>query len=158
MKLNPLYLLPLCLLGNGTQAVELPQRTQAANLQAGQPNITRMIVKLRPTAPDINGMSKADSVAMIVSTRTGLQTAFHRNTALGASVMKLAAPLSLQDAEAYAQRIQADPNVEYAEPDKLLQPMDATLPNDPRYPAQWSYADPKDGNAGAINLPLAWGG
>ena len=43
-----------------------------------------------------------------------------------------------------------DPNVEYAEPDRIMRR--TFTPNDPRYGEQWHYFEA----TGGINAPLAW--
>ena len=59
--------------------------------------------------------------------------------------------LSLAEAEQLARDIVAsDPNVEYAEPDRILR--HTLTPNDPRYNEQWHYFEA----AGGINAPPAW--
>jgi serine protease len=44
----------------------------------------------------------------------------------------------------------ADPNVEYAEEDRMMQPL--LTPNDPYYNLQWHYYE----TTGGLNLPTAW--
>ncbi len=158
MKLTPWLLLPLWVCAVQAQASELPQSASLASARAvAQNTITRMIVKLHPQPSSISAASQMQSVSNIVSMRTGLMANVQRSTASGAYVMALPNSMSLAAAEAYAANIAADPSVEYAEPDKLLFPVDAITPDDPYYPDQWHYADPADGNKSAINLPRAWG-
>jgi serine protease len=59
---------------------------------------------------------------------------------------------------AIAQELNTRPDVEYAQPNWILQPMDTT-PNDPGYPLQWHYRNNGSGSGespGGINLPRAW--
>jgi serine protease len=64
--------------------------------------------------------------------------------------------MTLAEASAVAQRLNADPSVEYAEPDQLMFPM--LVPNDPLYINQWHYKSPNapDNELGGANLPGAW--
>ena len=74
-----------------------------------------------------------------------------RTTALGSQVLKVDRRLSLAEADALARDIAAsDPNVEYAEPDRILR--HTFTPNDTRYNEQWHYFEA----AGGINAPAAW--
>ncbi|MCX7544392.1 S8 family peptidase [Marinicella gelatinilytica] len=54
------------------------------------------------------------------------------------------------DLSAVLERLNQDPNVEYAEVDALMN--HSRLPNDPRYSEQWNYKN----TAGGIRLPGAW--
>jgi serine protease len=59
--------------------------------------------------------------------------------------------MSLAEAQALAAELMArDPDVEYAEPDRIMLPL--ATPNDPMYSQQWHYYEAK----GGLNLPAAW--
>jgi serine protease len=74
-----------------------------------------------------------------------------RATATGADVLQLSRTMSLADAQALAAEVMArDPDVEYAEPDRIMLPL--ATPNDPMYTQQWHYYEAK----GGLNLPAAW--
>ena len=74
-----------------------------------------------------------------------------RTTALGSQVLKVDRKLSLEEARRLAADIAAsDPNVEYAEPDRMMRAL--LTPNDPRYNEQWHYFESTAG----INAPPAW--
>lgn len=74
-----------------------------------------------------------------------------RGTALGANVLRLDHHMTNADAAALARDIAAaDPDVEYAEPDRILRPM--FTPNDTYYASQWHYYESTAG----LNLPAAW--
>jgi serine protease len=111
----------------------------------------RIIVKYR-TVP-ASSLAQANQVrgADISAQRFGVAVSRLRSTALGAQVLQVDRRLSLADAEALARDIAAsDPNVEYAEPDRILR---RTLtPNDTRYNEQWHYFEA----TGGINAPPAW--
>lgn len=63
---------------------------------------------------------------------------------------------TLADMQALAAQLAQDPQVEYAEVDRLYYPT-TTKPNDTRYATnQWHYHAPGGANMGGANLPLAW--
>ena len=74
-----------------------------------------------------------------------------RATATGANVMQLSRTMSVDEARVLAADLMArDPDVEYAEPDRIMVPL--FVPNDPLYTQQWHYYEAK----GGLNLPAAW--
>jgi len=74
-----------------------------------------------------------------------------RATASGANVLQLSRTMSLDEAKALAADLMArDPDVEYAEPDRIMLPL--FVPNDPMYTQQWDLFDAK----GGMNVPAAW--
>ncbi|WP_229411019.1 MULTISPECIES: S8 family serine peptidase [unclassified Massilia] len=74
-----------------------------------------------------------------------------RATATGANVMQLSRTMSLDEARTLAAELKTrDPDVEYAEPDRIMTPL--YVPNDPMYSQQWHYYEAKAG----LNLPAAW--
>jgi serine protease len=111
----------------------------------------RIIVKYK-TVP-ASSLAQANQVrgADISAQRFGVAVSRLRSTALGAQVLQVDRRLSLAEAEALARDIaSSDPNVEYAEPDRILR---RTLtPNDTRYNEQWHYFEA----TGGINAPTAW--
>src|SRR5215470_8613398 len=78
----------------------------------------------------------------------GVQLRLLRLGAFDTHVMKLDRHLAHAEALQLARDIAArDPNVEYAEPDRILQAQ--LTPNDTQFGQQWHYFEP----AGGINLP-----
>ena len=55
-----------------------------------------------------------------------------------------------QDLTQVVEQLRQDPNIEFAEPDRIMWP--TAIPNDPGYKLQWHYSEQKSG----INLPQAW--
>jgi serine protease len=113
----------------------------------------RIIVKYRNTSA---AAAAAGQTAQLRGTdlpaaRLGVTMSRVRATALGSQVLKVDRRLSIVEAEQLARDIVAsDPNVEYAEPDRIMR---RTLtPNDTRYNEQWHYFEA----AGGINAPPAW--
>ena len=114
----------------------------------------RMIVKYRSMAgaastalPDAATLNAASAAAG----RMGVRTQVLRRTAQGSHVLRLDRALDPAEAEQLARDMKAaDPNIEYAEPDRILR---ATLvPNDTQYGSQWHYFEAVAG----LNLPPAW--
>ena len=113
----------------------------------------RIIVKYR-NSPDAaqaaDGPTRTDSTELSAQ-RFGVQMNRLRTTALGSQVLKVDRRLSLAEATKLAADIAAsDPNVEYAEPDRMMRKV--FTPNDTRYNEQWHYFEA----AGGINAPAAW--
>jgi serine protease len=110
------------------------------------PPTDRLIVKLRA------GQAEAPVLAALqaAANQRGTQFSLLRRAALGALVLRLDRRLEPAAAEALARALAAAPEVEYAEPDRLLQPM--FVPNDSRYGDQWHYFEATAG----LNLPPAW--
>jgi serine protease len=119
-----------------------------------------IIVKLRPVAGATVPLAAQDVTAF------GLEVA-PRRTSGDELVYTISLPtlLQLQTAEAVEQRIteivaqlNQRPDVEYAQPNWILQPLD-TAPNDTLYGTQWHYLNNGAGagqSPGGIGLPASW--
>ena len=106
----------------------------------------RLIVKYRSEASS-TVLARAKDAA----TRRGHRLELLRRGGLGTHVMRLDRHLPLADVRQLAREIaDTDANVEYAEPDRILQAM--ATPNDTQYGQQWHYYEAR----GGINLPAAW--
>jgi len=113
----------------------------------------RIIVKYRNTSAIAAAAGQATQLrgTDLPAARLGVTMTRVRATALGSQVLKVDRRLSLVEAEQLARDIVAsDPNVEYAEPDRIMR--HTLTPNDPRYNEQWHYFEA----AGGINAPPAW--
>ena len=111
----------------------------------------RIIVKYKTTAATTAAAATQMRGAGLSAQRFGVAMNHLRTTALGSQVLKVDRKMSVAEAERLAADIAAnDPNVEYAEPDRIMR-KDFT-PNDPRYNEQWHYFEA----AGGINAPPAW--
>jgi serine protease len=74
-----------------------------------------------------------------------------RATATGADVLQLNRSMSLDEAKLLAAELKArDPEVEYAEPDRIMVAL--STPNDPMYSQQWDFFEA----TGGLRLPAAW--
>ena len=128
-----------------------------ANPSAEKRNGTdRLIIKLRnkqaPSAITINQVRNLSGVA-------GIDLTHFRAMSGDAQVVKLPRKMLLAEVEAIARRLSADPQVEYAEPDRIMRPL--LFPNDAQYGNQWHYHSyvaqvPYAVVAGGANLPGAW--
>src|SRR3954468_909675 len=129
----------------------------AASAAAAGGFTDRIIVKYR-TAPAATTAAAAASAADaqargtdMAAARLGVQLNRLRTTALGSQVLKVDRRLSIDEATQLARDIAAsDPNVEYAEPDRMMHAL--LTPNDTRYNEQWHYFEATAG----INAPPAW--
>jgi serine protease len=118
----------------------------------------RLIVKYRDAVDNSKGAVPARAMSaarQALLARAGQQLGATmralRATATGADVLQLSRTMSLAEARALAAELMVrDPDVEYAEPDRIMVPL--FTPNDPMYTQQWHYYDAK----GGLNLPAAW--
>jgi serine protease len=118
----------------------------------------RLIVKYKDAAPAGKGAAKAAAMGAgrkAIVDRAGQQfgmtmKALH-TIATGASIFKIDRKVSLDEARALAAELMArDPDVEYAEPDRMMTHM--MTPNDSRYAEQWDYFE----TTGGMRVPAAW--
>ncbi|MGQ9904339.1 MAG: S8 family serine peptidase [Anaerolineae bacterium] len=133
----------------------LTQEQGTADLIA--PNMPRegiptnqIIIKYKDTA-QINAANAPDAPARLqtLSAVAGVSLSYYRPMSGDAHVLRLPERLPVKDVEEISSRLSALADVEYAEPDYIMQPV--LTPNDPQYANQWHYY----GTYG-INLPLAW--
>jgi len=124
---------------------------------SAQPPIARMIVKYHDPAisaaaeqNESLGAAQLDRLSAVA----GQAVAHERAMSGGAWVVRLFRALPGDQAEALAQLLNSDPAIEFAEPDRMLQP--ARVPNDPYFaPYQWDLQPPA-AVIGGTNLPPAW--
>lgn len=112
----------------------------------------RIIVKYREDVA-VSALTKAQQMPATeaAAARSGVALDRVRTTALGSQVLRANRRLSLDEASRLAADIAAsDPNVEYAEPDRIMR--HTFTPNDTRYSEQWHYFE----STGGINAPAAW--
>lgn len=134
-----------------------------------QSEVTQLIVKLKgPRAGELaTGLSHAQDTAAVLERVIGralrpLQDAhprarrsptavrYAREMSGAAHVIGLGTPVTDEYAAELAKRIEAEPEIEYAQPDYRMY---AQLePSDPLYAQQWGYHDP----AGGANVNKAW--
>jgi serine protease len=124
----------------------------------------RIIVKYKDEKAPVVAKGKVSALAAsaplssarkAIIDRAGQQFGFlmkesHR-IGTGARVVKLDRKVALADAAKVAAELAArDPDVEYAEPDRILRPL--LTPNDSMYSQQWDYFEA----TGGMNVPAAW--
>lgn len=114
-----------------------------------------LIVKLRDrqvTRAQTMGPTQVNGL----SASAGIGLTHYRAMSGDAQVFKLPQPMPMAEVEAIARRLSADPQVEYAEPDRIMRPL--LVPDDVRYAEQWHYMSHlvPDSVAGGANLPGAW--
>ena len=106
----------------------------------------RLIVKFRSTAA-------TPAKLKTLRTDTGVPLTALRAMSGGAQIVRLPYRMRTDEAEAITRQLASDPDVEYAEVDRIMRPL--LTPNDPQYAAQWSL-DSASTVAGGMNLPAAW--
>jgi serine protease len=84
-----------------------------------------------------------------MSAVAGESVSYFRSMFGGAHVLKLANRVPEAEVQAIADRMSNLPDVEYAEPDRILHP--TFIPNDPQWSHQWGYS-----STYGMNLPAAW--
>ncbi len=133
----------------------------AASRSAGD-YTDRVIVK--PRASSESGKPQAMSAERVrrLNARAGMPLVHLRAMSGGAQVLRLPASMPIESVAELAERLSADPEIEYAEPD--YKRFALIEPNDQGYKApgiatktgltafQWQYFEA----AGGVNLPAAW--
>ena len=111
----------------------------------------RIIIKYKNTSSmNATGASTLAFIRRNAISKPGMDIRHVRQMHSGAHIMQLNKHTPINEINALLSSIQADPEVEYAEPDLLLKPM--SIPNDSRYNEQWHFFESTAG----INLPAAW--
>jgi len=130
--------------------------TATASAVAERPT-NRLIIKYRSGVAGTTASAGATDRALLhrgaqgVAARSGLQLQLVRVGSFDTQVMRLDRALPQADVAQLARDIMAaDPSVEYAEPDRILQAQ--LTPNDTQYGQQWHYFEA----TGGLNLPTAW--
>ncbi|MCQ3830111.1 S8 family serine peptidase [Microbulbifer elongatus] len=122
----------------------------AMSVAADEVITDRIIVKYKNTMAGANAVAMSQTALDRVAQTAGHRFKHMRRLATGAQLMKLEKRASKVELDAIIARLQQDPQVEYAEPDRLMQPM--ATPNDSYYNQQWHYFEA----TGGLNLPAAW--
>ncbi len=132
-------------------------------LGAASPPTTRLIVKYRDpvrVSALLAGFPMARLDLDQLSAVAGMPVAFVRPMADGASVLTVMRRMPIEDLEAVARQLAAQPDIEWAQPDYIDHI--ALNPTDPCYASpstgacnsgyQWDLFDP----VGGVNAPAAW--
>lgn len=111
--------------------------------------INRLIVKLR----DRPGAGAAAMATAKRLSAPGLALGQIRRMSGGAEILALPGGMTPGEAQAVAEQLMQNPDVEFAEPDRWVEP--AMVPTDPQYPYQW-YLHDATSEVAAASLPNAW--
>lgn len=113
-----------------------------------------VIVKLRSAAGATESLRLTPDKLRAFRDRAGVDLRYHRRMSTSADVLRTRGRIPLAKARAIAAAIAEDPDVLYAEPDRIMRAM--AVPDDPLYVDQWHYHDPGDAGDYGANLPGAW--
>ena len=147
--------------GGSYASVSAPQSSEMALNSSADPSAPpsemptdQIIVKYKIPASMVGTTGPASALAMQrLSDAAGVPLTYVREMSGDAYVLGLPSRMPLAEVQAMADRMSALPEVEYAEPDAIMQ--HTLTPNDPRYTDQWHYFAPGAGHYG-INAPAAW--
>ena len=148
-------------LGTSSASVSAPQSSEAVPGSPADPSALasemptdQIIVKYKIPASMVGTTGPASALAMQrLSDAAGVPLTYVREMSGDAYVLGLPSRMPLAEVQAMADRMSALPEVQYAEPDAIMQP--TLTPNDPQYTNQWHYFAPGAGHYG-INAPAAW--
>ncbi|MEW5825136.1 MAG: S8 family serine peptidase [Pseudomonadota bacterium] len=137
----------------------------AAGSAADPSGVDRLMVKFVDAQSRAQALAnsarlpRAGEVLPALSEATGQGLRYQRAMSGEADVVRLERKMTLEEAQALAERLAAQPGVEWAVPDQRRHAL--RVPNDPRYAEQWHYQTLVTGQAlGAnnygIDLPAAW--
>ncbi|MBI5612228.1 MAG: peptidase S8, partial [Gammaproteobacteria bacterium] len=118
---------------------------------AGSDFTDRLIVKFRDPATYTAAPSPELTSSAAVS--AGVVLNYSHAIANGAHVLKIPQSSALTEVQAMADRMRANPDIDYAEPDQRM--YIALVPNDTEYANQWHYKEYTT-EIGGANLPAAW--
>lgn len=137
----------------GAHAVVSTSASPSVTLQAATTDVrslTRLIVKYKESAVSTQALTMPSSVLQQSVSYAKKSMTHVRQMATGAHVMRLEEGVSQVELNDIIAEMSNDPNIEYVQEDRLMQPM--ATPTDPRYDDQWHYYE----SAGGLNLPGAW--
>jgi serine protease len=120
------------------------------NLQSAQVPTNQIIIKYKASA-DLRGPRALNGTERLkmLSDVAGVQLTYFREMSGKAHVLRLPERLPLSQVRQIADQLMTIADVEYAEPDAVMQ--HTLAPNDPRYAEQWHYYE-----TWGINAPAAW--
>lgn len=132
-------------LGSATAQLDAdPTETQGDSVR--KEFADRLIVKLRARPAGLTDVHR-------LSTSVGTTLTPVRAMSGGAQVVRLPYRMSMDEAATVVRQLQAQPDVEYVEVDRIFRPL--LVPNDSRYNGQWSLHSSAT-VPGGMNLPEAW--
>lgn len=128
------------------------QVAAAANGVPSPTDVPQVMVKLRNPSAARAAVVGAETLRGL-SESAGVSLRHVRRMSGGVQVLALPRDTTPDQTRAVIQQLLRNPGVESAEPDRWVQPL--LVPNDARYPEQWSLHEAVSEIAGA-NLPPAW--
>lgn len=158
MKLRKILLTPVflataaCILAGPAQArvSEGDAPAQPAVTVQSLPTTDRLIVKYRSGISTLLSPRSRNAV-VVAGNRQGVQLSTLRRMHNGGQVMQLSRRMQRVELDTLIQSLRSgDSDIEYVEPDRILQPM--YVPSDALYPQQWALSDA----TGGIRAPSAW--
>jgi len=117
---------------------------------AAAPATDRIIVKYKDNTPMATANSLPQAVLDEASLTAGAELQHVRRLSTGAQLLRLDMRTDNTELAEIIGRLQQDPDVEYVEPDLLMQPM--TTADYEMYYLQWNHFEP----TGGLNVPAAW--
>ncbi len=161
MKNKIIFLGLILLLG----AIFIIYGGEPAIAQTDQPAampVNQLIIKYKDAA-NLNQAAQAQTSVQMqrLSDAAGVTLEYFRPMSGDAHVLRLPERMPVDQALAITKQLSALPEVEYAEPDSIMFPLDESIdtplvtPNDPQYGSQWHYFAPVAGRYG-VNAPAAW--
>lgn len=141
----------LGLSASSTLAVQPSATLSAASAAQSQQRATdRIIVKFNATAAPLANLQTRQSALERLAPNSGARLSYVRRMSTGAEVLSLSEKKNPANLQIIINELNARSDVEYAEPDLIMQPL--ATPNDARYSEQWHYFEA----TGGLNLPTAW--
>ncbi len=141
-KIYSFLALTLLLFGNTSSYAVSPDPEQL---------IQQLIVKLKPAV--ILRQSAVDYMQSM--TALSIASVQQRSDGSVRVVLDLPQPMAYSEALSYAETLQQNPGILYANPNTVYYPQ-TLVPNDPQYPTQWPIQPLSPSNPAALNLPPAW--
>jgi serine protease len=124
--------------------------------------VNQIIVKYKSSANLVQAEAAQTPAQMQrLSETAGMTLTYFRSMSGDAHVLRLAEQMPVSQALEITAKLATLPEVEFAEPDYVMQPIGNpsegifAVPNDPQYANQWHYFAPGAGHYG-VNAPAAW--
>jgi serine protease len=125
------------------------ESASAANVSSPEDVTDRIIIRYRHTTGELFSPAQNEQMRRL-SRHAGATLTYLREMSGDAHVIRLPQKLPAAQVERIAKRLADLPEVEYAEPDRIVR--HTLTPNDPGYGEQWHYYE----RTGGINVPAAW--
>lgn len=130
--------------------VGMAQRLNIVPNDSQEPPTNRLIIKYKTQTTAFLAASQMGQMQRLNS-KSGIQLRYLRASSVGNThILMLPKKMPVKEVKEISNKLMGLPEVEYAEPDKILFPL--RVSNDPQYVNQWHYFN----SIGGINLPQAW--